>query len=200
MQEQNDMFMEEKMMWKVGQCIYDLRVQKNLSQQQLADLSMIPQTEMHQIENGYQLPDDLNLHLMAMALDVYPSSILKADPVPRRTYWEFMELYDRTMSLLDQVIEYNQAYMKVIDEIVADYPQMQSYLAAKLPKESQSEERREEQSLTQNPTLAKEENSATNTIDTANVQQQAEKPSDLQTGAEAKPNKPDQQTPKLGGF
>lgn len=62
--------MEESVLIKFGRRVRELRKEKNLTQQQLADISGLHKNYIGMIERGERNPSLLNIDILARSLDV----------------------------------------------------------------------------------------------------------------------------------
>lgn len=117
---------EKNYIIRVGECIKELREEKELTRMSLANSALIPVETLAQIEMGEILPNNTTLFLLANVLDVYPESIIEANPRKRRSQEELENILDSIADLLTGILQVNKGYMEIIKDLMDEYPKIKT--------------------------------------------------------------------------
>lgn len=69
--------MEESILIKFGQRVRELRQEKNLTQQQLADISGLHKNYIGMIERGERNPSLVNIEILSKSFEISISELMK---------------------------------------------------------------------------------------------------------------------------
>lgn len=69
--------MEESILKKFGQRVKELRTERNLTQQQLADISGLHKNYIGMIERGERNPSLVNIYILAKSIEISISELMK---------------------------------------------------------------------------------------------------------------------------
>ena len=69
--------MEESVLIKFGQKVKELRTERNLTQQQLADISGLHKNYIGMVERGERNPSLINIEILAKSFEINISELMK---------------------------------------------------------------------------------------------------------------------------
>lgn len=109
--------LKQALMSLIGNNVRRYRMERGLTQQELADMVNVDTSTIGRIEGGSRMMSILNLHAVARALSVNYCSLLQGDGVDARIQNITAQLSDQTPEdlayieqIIDSVIQYGRRY------------------------------------------------------------------------------------------
>lgn len=115
--------LKQALMSLIGNNVRRYRMERGLTQQELADMVNVDTSTIGRIEGGSRMMSILNLHAVARALSVNYCSLLQGDGVDARIQNITAQLSDQTPEdlayieqIIDSVIQYGRRYRSPLED------------------------------------------------------------------------------------